>query len=406
VTRVPAAALTVRRTIGRPRDEVFRAWTDPDALVSWFGGAKARTLTAAVDLRAGGSYRFTVESGGEVAAVEGVYREVEPPERLVYTWRWDREELDGGRESLVTVEFRDRGGSTEVVLTHEGLENTDPVLRFHDRGWAASLDRLERTPPEAGGGGTPVLWHLKVSNYNEKARWALDHKRIPHVRRAVDPPAHRAIARKLSGGTTFPVLELDGEAVGDSTRIIEALERRQPDPPLYPSDPAARRRALELEDFFDEELGPYVRLLAVHHLMASPRLMLAVFTPDLRPGRRLATRAMFPVMRRQLRAGFGIDDVSVEQAYQKVHAAGERFRAELQPSGYLVGDGFTVADLTLAALVSPMVAPEQFPYPQPQRGHPLLARLREALAEEGILDWTREMYARHRGRSAEVPAPA
>jgi glutathione S-transferase len=111
-------------------------------------------------------------------------------------------------------------------------------------------------------------------------------------------------------------------------------------------------------------------------------------------------------MRRGVRAGFGIDDVSVEQAYQKVHAAGERFRAELQPSGYLVGDGFSVADLTLAALVSPIVAPEQFPYPQPQRGHPLLGRLREALAAEGILDWTREMYARHRGHSAEVPAVA
>src|SRR5437762_11893007 len=101
-----------------------------------------------------------------------------------------------------------------------------------------------------------VLWHLKVSNYNEKARWALDFKRVPHVRRAVMPGAHRAVAAKLTGGTTFPVLVLDGEAIGDSTRIIEALERRHPDRPLYPDDPEARRQALELEDFFDEELGP------------------------------------------------------------------------------------------------------------------------------------------------------
>ena len=401
---VPAAALTVRRTIPRPREEVFRAWTDPDALVSWFGGAAARTLATAVDLRAGGGYRFEVEAQGELAAVHGVYREVEPPERLVYTWQWDREELDGGQESLVTVEFRDLDGATEVVLTHEGLENTDRILRFHDRGWAVSLDQLERALPPAGGGGTPVLWHLKVSNYNEKARWALDYKHVPHVRCAVDPPRHRAIAKRLSGGRTFPILELDGEVVGDSTRIIEALERRDPEPPLYPSDPAERRRALELEEFFDEELGPYARLLAVHHLLPDARLMLDVFTPDLRPARRLVSRAMFPLMRRGVRASFGIDDVSVEQAYQKVHAAGERFRAELQPSGYLVGDGFSVADLTLAALVSPIVAPERFPYPQPQRGHPLLGRLREALAAEGILDWTREMYARHRPVSSEVVA--
>ena len=101
-------------------------------------------------------------------------------------------------------------------------------------------------------------------------------------------------------------------------------------------------------------------------------------------------------------ANFGIDDRSVALAHDSVRTAGERFRAELQPSGYLVGEGFTVADLTLASLVAPVVAPEQFPYPQPQRGHPLVEPLREALGAAGLVDWTRDMYARHRGRSAEI----
>src|SRR5687767_9979548 len=95
-----------------------------------------------------------------------------------------------------------------------------------------------------GGDGAPVLWHLKVSHYNEKARWALDYKSVPHVRHAITPGRHPAVAQKLTGGRTFPVPVLDGEASGDSTRIIAALERRHPDPPLYPSDPQARRRAL------------------------------------------------------------------------------------------------------------------------------------------------------------------
>jgi glutathione S-transferase len=92
----------------------------------------------------------------------------------------------------------------------------------------------------------------------------------------------------------------------------------------------------------------------------------------------------------------------VTLAWAKLRAAAERFSIELQPSGYLVGDRFTVADLTVAALVSPVVAPEGFPYPQPQREHPLLAPLRDALAEGGLVDWAREMYARHRGHSAEI----
>jgi glutathione S-transferase len=250
-----------------------------------------------------------------------------------------------------------------------------------------------------------VLWHLKVSHYNEKARWALDHKRVAHVRRAAVPGRHQAIARSLAGGSTLPVLVLEGKAIGDSTRIIEALEQRHPEPPLYPSDVADRRRALELEDFFDEELGPHVRLLVLHHMLPDAGLTLGAFAPDLKGARRLFARATFSRLRPRIATGFGIDERGVAVAYEKVRAAGERFRAELQPSGYLVADTFSVADLTLAALLAPAVAPEQFPYPQPQRDHPRLAPLRDAIAEAGLVEWTRRMYARHRGSSAEIAGP-
>jgi glutathione S-transferase len=252
----------------------------------------------------------------------------------------------------------------------------------------------------------PVLWHLKVSHYNEKVRWALDYKRVPHVRRAAQPGRHKSIARRLTGGQTLPVLVLAGEAIGDSTQIIETLERRYPDPPLYPGDPESRRRALEIEDFFDEELGPHIRLLVISRLLARADLVLGAFFPDLAGHRLRTAHAMFPLVRRRFEATLGIDDGSVELAWAKVRAAGERFRAELQPSGYLVGSGFTVADLTVASLVSPAVAPEEFPYPQPQRGHQVLEEVRDALAGPGLLEWAREMYAKHRGRTTEIMQPA
>jgi glutathione S-transferase len=246
----------------------------------------------------------------------------------------------------------------------------------------------------------PVLWHLKVSPYNEKARWALDHKRIPHVRRAVIPGRHQAVARRLSGGNTLPVLELDGEAIGDSTQIIAALERRVPEPALYPPDPSERKRALSLEDFFDEEFGPHVRHLLIHHLRDDGKLMLGVFASDLKGVRRWMALATFPLLRRRVTRWFAIDEQSVAHATEALRVAGERFRAELQPSGYLVGDRFTVADLTLASMVAPVAAPEQFPYPQPQRDHPRIGPLRDVLAGAGLVGWALEMYARHRGSSA------
>jgi glutathione S-transferase len=255
---------------------------------------------------------------------------------------------------------------------------------------------------ETPGATVPLLWHLKVSHYNEKARWALDYKRVPHVRRAATPGRHQPIAKELTGGRAFPVLLLDGQAIGDSSRIIAELERRYPEPPLYPADPDERLRALEIEDFFDEQLGPHARLLVLHHILPDAKLLLGAFAPDLKGLRRLVARATYARLRTRIVAGFGIDERSVALAYEKVRAAGERFRSELHPSGYLVGDDFTVADLTLAALLAPVVAPEQFPYPQPQRGHPLLAPLRDVLAGAGLIDWTREMYARQRSPSAEI----
>src|ERR687885_2208796 len=115
-------------------------------------------------------------------------------------------------------------------------------------------------------GNDVVLWHLPISHYSEKVRWALRFKGIEHRRNVGLPGAHIGVALWLTRGrqATFPVLELDGRRIGDSTAIIAALEERFPDPPLYPADPVDRRRALELEDFFDEELGPNIRRAAFH----------------------------------------------------------------------------------------------------------------------------------------------
>ena len=155
----------------------------------------------------------------------------------------------------------------------------------------------------------PVLWHIPVSHYNEKVRWALDLKGVEHERRAPSPPAHIPVARWLTRGraSTFPLLVLDGQAIADSTAIIAALERRHPDPPLYPEDPAERERALELEEFFDEELGPHVRGLAFHEMRKDPAAI-AAFAATMLPGplagnatvRRLAGLAGLRVLQRAL----------------------------------------------------------------------------------------------------------
>jgi glutathione S-transferase len=244
----------------------------------------------------------------------------------------------------------------------------------------------------------PVLWQLEISHYNEKARWALDHKRIPHIRRSLLPGVHILVAKRLTGGgETTPVLTLDGRSIGDSTRIIAALEERWPQPPLYPADPEHRRRALELEEFFDEQLGPHIRRAVYHVLLDHPELVVPLFVHGQRLPRRLLIRSAFPLMRVGMRWRLSVNAEAAQNSREMCVAAMDRLEAELGRSGYLVGDSFTVADLTAAALFYPVVRPAAFPYPSvtavPEAGRDFL----DALARRPGGRWVADMYERHRG---------
>ena len=243
----------------------------------------------------------------------------------------------------------------------------------------------------------PTLWQLEISHYNEKVRWALDHKRIPHRRRALLPGLHKIKAKQLTGdcGTT-PVMTLGSRSIGDSTRIIAELEARWPHPPLYPADAGERRRALELEDYFDEELGPHIRRAVYHELLPHPELVIPLFTHNQRPAARALVRATFPALRVVMRRAFTITDEDARASRERTVAAVDRLESELGPSGYLVGERFTVADLTAASLLYPVVRPPSFPYPS-VAGPPESAR--EFLDELGARPggrWVARIYERHR----------
>lgn len=251
--------------------------------------------------------------------------------------------------------------------------------------------------------GVPVLWQLELSHYNEKVRWALDYKRIPHVRRSLLPGLHALKARRLTGDTaTTPVLTLDGRSIGDSTRIIAAIEERWPQPPLYPDDGAQQRRALELEEYFDEELGPDIRRAAYHELLAHPDLVIPLFTHgQLLPARTLF-RAAFPVLRAGMRRALQINAGAAAASREKTVAAMDRLEAGIGPSGYLVGDSFTVADLTAAALFYPVVRPPEFPYPSVSDPPASAREFLDSLSRRPGAEWVAEVYRRHRSPSAEV----
>jgi glutathione S-transferase len=257
---------------------------------------------------------------------------------------------------------------------------------------------------------TPLLWHIAVSHYSEKARWALDYKQVPHRRRAVSLPGmHIPASLWMTRGAskTFPVLEIDGHRIGDSTEIIAVLEGTHPERPLYPADPTQRRRALELEDFFDEELGPHARLLPFHELSNEPAMFAEVAAAAV-PGP--LGRAKGPLglyARAYTGLRFGVrDDAAAVVARQKIVAALDRLEAELEANGggeFLIGDSFSVADLTAASLFYPVVGPEEGPLPADSPTPPRLEAFRAEIDQRPGYLWVEETFRRHRH---PAPAPA
>jgi glutathione S-transferase len=244
----------------------------------------------------------------------------------------------------------------------------------------------------------PVLWQYSFSNYNEKVRWALDFKGIRHRRRSLLPGGPRSLSFSRGRGT-IPVLDLDARRIVDSTRIIGALEERQPEPALFPSDSGERARALELEDSLDEETGHDVRRVLFWEARHRTSWTVEFMSTDQPRATRSLLRAMMPGVRAVMRRRFAIRREDVERSRTTLRAALDRIESERGGRDYLVGDRFTIADLTAAALLYPLVWPQEFPYELPQRPP---SEFVESVRDHPVLAWISEVWRRHRPASAAI----
>lgn len=139
-------SLHLQRVFDAPRALVWKAWTTPETVVLWLGPVEWPAVSVSQDLRVGGEWRACLRSPetGEDLWQGGIYREIVPPERLVFTFKWDDSHEDGPPvDTLVTVEFAELpDGRTRMDFTHEGLKS-EQSLAGHRHGWTSTFERLE-----------------------------------------------------------------------------------------------------------------------------------------------------------------------------------------------------------------------------------------------------------------------
>jgi glutathione S-transferase len=241
------------------------------------------------------------------------------------------------------------------------------------------------------------LLEFPHSHYCEKARWALDHKRISYQRVSLLPGPHRRRLRKLVSGPSVPVL-IDGDrAVQGSAQIIDYLDEKIPSDPLTPQHESDRARCVELEESFDQVFGIHLRRALYFHLLPHPRYIRHSFMSRSSLMDQALFALAFPFLSSKMAAVYGINHAEVERGLAEMEAALNHWDKILQPGIYLVGDRFTRADLALASMLYFAGLPSEFesPWPGPPPSEPA-RELLESLQKRPTLAWVAHIYRNHR----------
>lgn len=211
------------------------------------------------------------------------------------------------------------------------------------------------------------LYQFPISHYCEKARWALELKDLPYRKVNLLPGPHAKKAKKIAGNSKLPILQHDKNSVQGSSEIITYLDQNFSRRSLTPEDPEEKKLAAAWESYADREIGPPVRLLSYHTLLDHRDLVIPMMTQDCPWYSSWAMKAAYPKVSVAMRNLMKINDESAEQARLQISTALDNIVETLADREFLVGDTFTRADLSVAALLAPLIIPQGYGVDWPEK---------------------------------------
>ena len=234
------------------------------------------------------------------------------------------------------------------------------------------------------------------SHFCEKARWALDFKRIPFEPVAIMPGLHLRTVRKIAPKSTVPVLINGDDVVQGADEIIHHLDKNHSSHLLTPVDDEEREACEALEKSMDARLGENLRCILYHTLIDYPKFICHCFTYPMPRFKQLAFYLIYPVLRRKIYHTYVISDAFVDDAKRDFELAMEELELRLGQRNYLVSDQFTRADLSVASLLSLLVVPPEHPFPWGELPDPKATAFIDQYRGHPVSEWVRKMYRDHR----------
>ena len=251
------------------------------------------------------------------------------------------------------------------------------------------------------------LLQFRHSPYNEKVRWVLDIKHVPHRRRSLLPGPHLVSVKRLTGRTTTPVLLHDGTALDGSANIVAWLETHYGAPAVMPADLALREEALRIQRWFDDDLTPRIRRTVLDALLRQPGYFARVFADGAPALERLLYACVVPFAAPLVRKGNGITGAAAVDDGHLAAREALKFVAERSAAtGYLCGDTLSLADITAASTLAVLIRPADSPMSCPEPVARSFRQLMGRYADHPAAAWVRRVYEQHRGARVDFDGPS
>ncbi len=246
-----------------------------------------------------------------------------------------------------------------------------------------------------------TLYQFPLSHYCEKARWAMDYKKIPYQIKNLVPGPHLFITKKIAPKTSLPIIIDEEKIIQDSTQILTYLDTHFPANPLTPQDPQLAKECLEWEEYFDEKVGVHLRRTIYFYVLPHPQLAKSLILQDASMSYRCLYFFVFPMIRRLMRKTMKIFPEPTARSLQTLNEVIEKLNLHLANKDFMVGNQFTRADLTAAALFAPLCFPpnHDFRWPDLQKMPPALLDFRKQHEQDRFFKWILNLYQQYRRAS-------